>query len=242
MARMHLVEGPVGAGKSTFAASLRARHDAPHLALDAWMATLFGPDRPATGWVDWYLERKDRCLEQIWAVTRQVLESGGDVVLELGLVQRRSRESLYSRVDAEAYEMTVYVLDAPREVRRERVLVSKLYSLAWSESTWQGYEAAFRRLVSMVDGVERQAVPWPDWAITTVIDTQSVWSTVWQAISCHESQVTAYEKLKDLSPEDHEALWGKQSFYRVFSTVNGGRVRETDLLEGIRAALISRPR
>jgi hypothetical protein len=92
-----------------------------------------------------------------------------------------------------------------------------------------------RKLVSMVDGVERQAVPWPDWAITTVIDTQSVWSTVWQAISCHESQVTAYEKLKELSPEDHEALGGRQSFYRVFSTMNGGRVRETDLLEGIRA-------
>ncbi len=126
MARIHLVEGPVGAGKSTFAASLRARHAAPHLALDAWMATLFGPDRPATGWVDWYLERKDRCLEQIWAVTRQIVESGGDVVLELGLVQRRSRESLYSRVDAEAYEMTVYVLDAPREVRRERVRARNL--------------------------------------------------------------------------------------------------------------------
>ena len=113
-------------------------------------------------------------------------------------------------------------------------LVSKLYYLAWSASTWQGYEAAFRKLVSMVDGVERQAVPWPDWAITTVIDTQSVWSTVWRAISCHESQVTAYEKLKDLSREDHEALWGQQSFYRVFSTVNGGRIRETDLLQGIR--------
>ena len=113
-------------------------------------------------------------------------------------------------------------------------LVSKLYYLAWSASTWQGYEAAFRKLVSMVDGVERQAVPWADWAITTVIDTHSVWSTVWQAISCHESQVTAYEKLKDLSPEDHEALWGRQSFYRVFSMVNGGRVQETDLLEGIR--------
>jgi hypothetical protein len=28
-------------------------------------------------------------------------------------------------------------------------------------------------------------------------------------------------------------LWGRQSFYRVFSTVSGGRVRETDLLEGI---------
>jgi LmbE family N-acetylglucosaminyl deacetylase len=111
-------------------------------------------------------------------------------------------------------------------------LVSKLYYLAWPASTWRGYEAAFRKLVSTVDGVERQAVPWPDWSITTVIDTQDVWPTVWQAISCHESQVTAYENLRILSPQ--RFLWGTQEFYRVFSTVNGGRARETDLLEGVR--------
>jgi LmbE family N-acetylglucosaminyl deacetylase len=113
--------------------------------------------------------------------------------------------------------------------------VSKLYYIAWPESTWNAYQAAFRKLVSTVDGVERRAVPWPDWAITTVVDTRSFWSTVWRAISCHESQITAYEQLKELSPDNHEALWGYQSFYRAFSTVNGGRARETDLLEGIRA-------
>ena len=36
-------------------------------------------------------------------------------------------------------------------------------------------------------------------------------------------------------PRYLEALWGCQSFYRAFSTVNGGRTRETDLFEGIRA-------
>ena len=112
--------------------------------------------------------------------------------------------------------------------------VSKLYYIAWPEQPWKAYQAAFRKLVSTVDGVERQAVPWPDWAITTVIDTRTFWPTVWQAISCHESQITAYEKLKHLSPDDHEALWGSQFFYRAFSTVNGGRARETDLLVGIR--------
>jgi LmbE family N-acetylglucosaminyl deacetylase len=111
--------------------------------------------------------------------------------------------------------------------------VSKLYYIAWPESKWKAYQSAFRKLVSTVDGIERQAVPWPDWAITTVIDTRSFWSTVWKAICCHESQVTAYERLKDLSQDDHEALWGRQSFYRALSTVTGGRVRETDLLEGI---------
>src|SRR5437773_5559658 len=111
--------------------------------------------------------------------------------------------------------------------------VSKLYYIAWPQSTWGAYEAAFRKLFSTVDGVERQATPWPDWAITTVIDTREFWSTVWSAVSCHESQVTGYDRLKDLSREHHEALWGSQSFYRAFSTVNGGRARETDLFEGI---------
>jgi len=111
--------------------------------------------------------------------------------------------------------------------------VRKLYYIAWPEATWSAYQAAFRRLVSLVDDVERQAVPWPEWAITTAIDTRQFWPTVWQAISCHESQVAAYEKLRDLPAAHHEMLWGSQSFYRVFSTVNGGRARESDLFEGI---------
>lgn len=116
--------------------------------------------------------------------------------------------------------------------RRPHV-VSKLYYLAWGAATWAAYQAAVKTLVSSVDGVDRQATAWPDWAITTVIDTRHVWPTVWQAVRCHESQVTAYERLKDLAPDHHEALWGWQSFYRASSIVNGGRARETDLFEGI---------
>jgi LmbE family N-acetylglucosaminyl deacetylase len=112
--------------------------------------------------------------------------------------------------------------------------VSKLYYLAWPADAWAAFEAAFRKLVSTVDGRERQATPWPEWAITTVIDTRAFWSTVWRAISCHGSQVSAYERLRDLTPEHHGALWGRQSFYRVFSTVNGGRKPEADLFAGIR--------
>lgn len=112
--------------------------------------------------------------------------------------------------------------------------VSKLYYIAWPISTWMAYETALKKLTSTVDGVERQVVPWPDWAITTVIDTRRFSDTVWQAICCHESQMTVYTHLQHLRPEYSEGLWGAQSFYRVFSTVNGGRALETDLFEGIR--------
>ena len=115
--------------------------------------------------------------------------------------------------------------------------VAKLYYIAWPASTWAAYESAMRKLVSTVDGVERQATPWPQWALTTTIDTRRFWPTVWRAVSCHESQMAAYEQLQRIAPEHHEALWGSQSFYRAFSTVNGGRTRDTDLFEGLRERL-----
>jgi len=111
--------------------------------------------------------------------------------------------------------------------------VSKLYYIAWPESTWSAYQAAVKRLSVTVDGIERLANPWPDWSITTSVDTTDVWPTVWRAVSCHESQLATYKGLQDLTPEHQRTLWGTQSFYRAFSMVNGGRARETDLFEGI---------
>jgi LmbE family N-acetylglucosaminyl deacetylase len=112
--------------------------------------------------------------------------------------------------------------------------VSKLYFIAWSARKWTAYQAALRRLVSKVDGEERQAAPWPDWAITTVLDTSQVWPAVWRAVKCHETQMAIYRRLEELSEEHQRFLWGTQEFYRVFSSVNGGRAREADLFEGLR--------
>ena len=111
--------------------------------------------------------------------------------------------------------------------------VSKLYYLAWNARTWAAYQNAFKTLTCTVDGVVRQATPWPDWAITTVIDTQAWRETVWRAVDCHQSQVAAYGALRALSSAHRDALWGSLSFYRAFSLVRGGRTVETDLFEGL---------
>jgi len=121
MTAIHLIEGPVGAGKSTFATRLAFEQRAPRLDLDAWMVTLFSPDRPDDGFVPWYQERKQRCLQQIWSVTTELIEAGSSVVLELGLVGRSDRDAFYARVDATDHRLLVYVLDAPEAVRRQRV-------------------------------------------------------------------------------------------------------------------------
>ena len=121
-AALHLIIGPVGAGKSTFAAALAAERGALRLTLDDWMARLYGADaRPQSGVVDWYLERRDRCLDQIWEVAADALALGVEVVLEVGLIRRDERLAFYERVDRTGAALTIYVLDAPRELRRERV-------------------------------------------------------------------------------------------------------------------------
>lgn len=112
--------------------------------------------------------------------------------------------------------------------------VAKLYYLAWRTNKWDAYQSALRKLTSTVDGIERQATPWPDWAVTTEIDTSVFWPVVWKAVCCHETQMSIYERLADLDDEQQSALWGSQEFYRAFSCLNGGRRVETDLFEGIR--------
>jgi predicted kinase len=91
------------------------------LTLDEWMTRLFRPDRPQTRVMEWYVERADRCIDQIWSVTASALEVGTDVVLEIGLIRRHDRDAFYERVDAAAVALSVYLVDAPREIRRERV-------------------------------------------------------------------------------------------------------------------------
>lgn len=121
MAAVHLIEGPVGAGKSTRAGRLAEELGVPWLDLDDWMVTLFSPDRPPEGFMQWYADRKARCIEQIWQVTERLLAADIGVVLELGLVQRADRSAFYQRVDQVGCELVVHVLDVPRDVRRERV-------------------------------------------------------------------------------------------------------------------------
>jgi predicted kinase len=125
-ARIHLVIGPVGAGKSTFALNLTERlaqtRAALRLTLDDWMVTLFRPDRPETGLLVWYRERTQRCIDQIWKLAQQLTARGDDVVLEIGLLQREERLRFYERVSEAGLALTLHVLDAARDVRRARVL------------------------------------------------------------------------------------------------------------------------
>jgi len=184
---------------------------------------------------DQHLDRAD-AREAVGAIAMHFRRVRPDVVLTFG------PDGAYGHPDHIAISQfttaAIVAAAAPRSAEPSAGsgpphLVSKLYYLAWPSSTWDAYQSVFKTLVSTIDGVERRAVPWPDWAITTVLDTRAVSQTVLRAVSCHVSQVSVYERLQTAPADVQDGLWGCQYFYRVCSAVNGGRVRETDLFEGI---------
>lgn len=123
-------------------------------------------------------------------------------------------------------------VDVPGDLPPHRV--PKFYYRVDTPDQMVAYQAAFGDLVMHIDGVERRAVGWPAWSVTTVIDTEAYWPVVWEAVSCHRSQLPGYAALSQLSEANHRALWGAEYFYRVHSLVNGGRVVENDLFAGLR--------
>lgn len=83
---------------------------------------LFGDDeRPGTNVIGWYLERRARCVGALWSVANEIAFVGSDVMLELGLVRAAERVDIYQRARLADLRLSIRLVDAPREVRRERV-------------------------------------------------------------------------------------------------------------------------
>jgi len=112
--------------------------------------------------------------------------------------------------------------------------VSKLYYMVPTTAELLAYQSVFGDMVMHIDGVERRGSGWPEWSVTAQVDTGDYWPTVWKAVSCHQTQISIYGALQHLPEAHHHALWGCRSYYRAYSTVNGGRKLERDLFEGLR--------
>lgn len=121
MAILHMIEGPVGAGKTTFANDLGRDLQSPPLILDAWFVTLFLADKPDQGLWDWYAVRKTRCVDQITEVAKGLIANGHDAIVELGLIRRNARLDYYAQLEAMQLRYVVHFLDAPQPERLARV-------------------------------------------------------------------------------------------------------------------------
>jgi predicted kinase len=161
---VHLVFGPQGAGKSTYARELATRVGGVRLSIDEWMGDLFGPDLTRPLNFAWIMARVQRCEQRIWVTASAIAVAGGSVVLDLGFMKVASRTAFRSRAEAAGLSVQLYVVSAPHELRRRRVL---------TRNTDQGATFSFEVTPTMFDVMEREFEPptAEELAVATAVET-----------------------------------------------------------------------
>lgn len=120
MARLILVCGPVGAGKTTYSLSLAKEIKAIRFSIDPWMQTLFSKDMRTLDF-SWMMERVNRCSEQIWQISEQVLAIDGNVILDLGFTTKEQRDIFSNRAHELGIDSEIHYLDVAKDTRKQRV-------------------------------------------------------------------------------------------------------------------------
>lgn len=146
----HLIYGPTAAGKSTYARKLATEVNGVRFAIDEWMHAMFAVDVPQRLDMSWVMPRVARCQEQIWCVAQQILGSGTDVVLELGLLRKIDRASIKAKVEQAGHLAVFHFVDAELPVRRQRVLQrnaekGETYSFDVTPGMFEAMESYFER-------------------------------------------------------------------------------------------------
>ena len=148
---VHLVCGPVGAGKTTYSRKLASERHAVVFSIDEWMQNLFVADlSPQTEMAKidfaWFSERVDRCETQIWSVALQLLNRGESVILDLGFLRKARRDKARIVASGQGFESELHIISAEVETRRRRVSARNLD---------QGRDNAFAVTPAMFDFAEK---------------------------------------------------------------------------------------
>jgi len=120
-AKLNVVFGPCGAGKTTYAHALAKREGSVPFILDEWGARLFGPDVRGPIDLPWMLERAGRCAALIRSTAAAVVAAGAPVVLDMGLMRRADRERIRQFAEGAGLSLQWHFVDAPKDVRRARI-------------------------------------------------------------------------------------------------------------------------
>ena len=125
---IHLVCGPIGAGKTTYASAISAKHSAIRFSEDEWLSKLFIPDAPenllsepmhVVG--EWAGEKYQRCRSQIWLICQQLLKQNMSIVLDGAAANKEQRDLIRKKASDNNVGFQLHYVTSDPETREKRV-------------------------------------------------------------------------------------------------------------------------
>ena len=120
-ARIHLICGATGAGKSTYSAGLTRDISGVCFSIDEWMQRLHNADQPREMRFEWFYERVQRNAAQMRAMAEQLYEIDVAAVFDCGLTNEDERAIYADWAEEKGYSMQLHFVDVPPDIRWGRV-------------------------------------------------------------------------------------------------------------------------
>jgi len=125
---IHLVCGPIGAGKTTYARALSEKEGAICFSEDEWLSKLFVPDAPEGLLSEsmqvvgaWASEKYQRCRGQIWIISQQLLSQNVSIVLDGAAANKEQRDVIRKKAFEHNVEFQLHYVTSDSETRENRV-------------------------------------------------------------------------------------------------------------------------
>lgn len=118
---IHFILGNTGAGKTTYAQSLKRNTNGILYSIDEWNNTLFMEDKSEGDGLDWFLERIERIEQLIEKLVIQTESSNIHVILDLGFSKFSHRQKWRDYASKNNFQYTLHFLDTPKDIRWKRI-------------------------------------------------------------------------------------------------------------------------
>ena len=117
MAKLFLICGFLGAGKTTISKQLAIEHNAEYMNVDKHVMKMFAPDEYERNWEKCFAAAE----EDLWQQIQQCAKLHKNVVFDVGFWTRKSRDDARLRATQAGIKPIVYYVYAPDEILKQRI-------------------------------------------------------------------------------------------------------------------------